>query len=125
MARRAATLSRLNVGSVGGREVSEARSIDLAQLREGDAVDTNEEENLGHIIAFWPDMITPTHLVVEGGLLLHHDWYIPVTAIAAHLAPGEGGAGRVLLNVSRAHVNASGWNAPPPGAPPAHELIGE
>jgi hypothetical protein len=106
--------------------VSEAKKIDMAQLREGDLVDTAEGETLGHIIAFWPDKITPTHLAVEGGHLFHHDWYVPVTAIAAYLVSDRSGEpGRVILGVGRTHVDASGWNGPPPGAPPARELMGE
>jgi hypothetical protein len=113
------------VASDGGREVSATGSIDPSRIREGDAVDTDDKETLGHVIAFWPDMITPTHLVVEGGHLIHHDWFVPVTAIAAYLAPSTDESGRVILSVARSHVDDSGWNEPPPGAPPAHELIGE
>jgi hypothetical protein len=106
--------------------VSESKNIDLARrIREGDAVDTDDEENLGHIIAFWPDMITPSHIVVERGHLFLHDWYVPMTAIAAYLAPAHDEAGRVILNVSRDQVDTVGWNEPPPGAPPARELLGE
>ena len=105
--------------------MSEARRIDPSQIREGDAVVTAEGASLGHVIAFWPDMITPSYIVVEGGLIIHHDWYVPATAIAAYDPPANGDPGRVTLSVTRTDVDASGWHEPPPGAPPAHELIGE
>src|SRR5215207_6428499 len=59
----------------GGSPMSEQERIDPARTREDDTVVTTDGEHLGHVIAFWPDMLTPSHLVVEGGLLIHHDWY--------------------------------------------------
>ena len=104
--------------------MSAAGRIDPSQIREGDAVVTADGASLGHVIAFWPDMITPSYIVVEGGLLIHHDWYVPTAAIAAYDPPPNGDPGRVTLSATRGDVDASGWNEPPPGAPPAHELIG-
>jgi hypothetical protein len=94
-------------------------------VREGDAVITADGANLGHVIAFWPDMITPTHLVVEGGLLIHHDWYVPAGAIETYDRPPGDNPGRVVLTATRADVDTRGWHEPPPGAPPAADLVGE
>jgi hypothetical protein len=105
--------------------MSEVSKIDPADIHEDDAVVTADGASLGHVIAFWPDMITPTHIVVEGGKLIHHDWYVPATAIAGYVPPANGDPGRVTLAATRDDVNANGWHEPPPGAPPAHELIGE
>ena len=99
--------------------------IDPARVREDDKVVTAGGENLGHVIAFWPDMITPSHLVVEGGLIIHHDWYVPAHAIAAYLPPHDGEPGLVTLTVTRREVDASGWDQPPPGASPVRDLLGE
>ena len=105
--------------------MSEHERIDPAQVQEEDKVVTADGENLGHVIAFWPDMLTPSHLVVEGGRLLHHDWYVPAHAIAAYHPPGTSDPGLVTLGVTRGEITAAGWNQPPPGAPSADELIGE
>jgi hypothetical protein len=65
----------------------EQARIDPAQLQEADAVVTADGEHLGYVIAFWPDMLAPSHLVVEGGRILHHDWYVPAHAIAVYHPP--------------------------------------
>ena len=101
----------------------ERERIDPRRIQEGDAVATADGHVLGHVIAFWPDMLEPRFLVVEGGLLIHHDWYVPVETIALYV-PGEGHAGRVTLAVTRDEVDGAGWDQPPPGAPPASELVG-
>ena len=104
--------------------MSEQERIDSTQVQEEDKVITADGENLGHVIAFWPDMLAPSHLVVEGGLLIHHDWYVPAHAIAAYVLPRNGDPGLVTLGMTRAEIDAAGWNQPPPGAPSADELIG-
>jgi hypothetical protein len=105
--------------------MSEHERIDPAQVQEEDTVVTADGENLGHVIAFWPDMLAPSHLVVEGGLIIQHDWYIPAHAIAAYVPARNGDPGLVTLGMTRAEIDAAGWNQPPPGAPSADELIGE
>ena len=105
--------------------MSEQERIEPAQVREDDMVVTADGENLGHVIAFWPDMLAPSHLVVEGGLIIHHDWYVPVHAIAAYVPARNGEPGLVTLSVTRSEIDAAGWTQPPPGAPSADELIGE
>jgi len=44
-------------------------------VREDDTVVTADGKHLGHVVAVWPDMLTPSHPVIEGGLILHHVWY--------------------------------------------------
>ena len=105
--------------------MSEQARIDPAQVQEADAVVTADGEPLGHVIAFWPDMMAPSHLVVEGGRILHHDWYVPAHAIAVYHPPRNGDPGLVTLGVTRDEIAAAGWNQPPPGAPSVDELLGE
>ena len=69
--------------------MSEQERIDPAQVQEEDTVVTADGEHLGHVIAFWPDMLAPSHLVVEGGRLLHHDWYVPAHAMVAYHPPRQ------------------------------------
>jgi hypothetical protein len=104
--------------------MSEHERIDPARVQGEDKVVTADGENLGHVIAFWPDMLSPSHLVVEGGLVIHHDWYVPAHAIAAYVPPRNGEPGLVTLGVTRGQIDAAGWNQPPPGAPSVDELIG-
>jgi hypothetical protein len=104
--------------------MSEHERIDPARVREEDTVVTADGENLGHVIAFWPDMLAPSHLVVEGGLIIHHDWYIPAQAIAAYDPPRNGDPGLVTLGVTRGEIDAADWKQPPPGAPSVDDLIG-
>jgi len=58
----------------GGGTIHEQARIDPARVREDDTVVIGDGEHLGHGIAVWPDMLTPSHPVVEGGLILHHFW---------------------------------------------------
>jgi hypothetical protein len=104
--------------------MSEPERIDPTRVQEEDTVVTADGENLGHVIAFWPDMLTPSHLVVEGGLIIHHHWYVPVHAIAAYVTPHNGDPGLVTLGVTHGEINEAGWTQPPPGAPSVDELIG-
>jgi hypothetical protein len=104
--------------------MSEHEGIDLARVQGEDKVVTADGENLGHVIAFLPDMLAPSHLVVEGGLIIHHDWYVPAHAIAAYVPPRNGEPGLVTLGMTRGQIDAAGWNQPPPGAPSADEMIG-
>jgi hypothetical protein len=85
-------------------------------FKEGDEVRTGDDHKLGNVVAFWPDMAGPTHLVVECGLLFHHDYYVPVDAVTTH--DGE----RIYVDATKAEAKARGWDAPPAGAPPADDL---
>jgi hypothetical protein len=105
--------------------MNEQERIDPVQVQEQDTVVTADGVNLGHVLAFWPDMLAPSHLVVEGGRLLHHDWYIPAHAIVAYHPPRSSDPGLVTLRVTRGEIAAEGWNQPPPGAPYADDLIGD
>lgn len=105
--------------------MSEHERIDLARVQEEDTVVTVDGENLGHVIALWPDMLAPSHLVVEGGLIIHHYWYVPSHAIAAYVPARNDEPGLVTLGMTRGEIDEAGWNPPPPGAPSVDDLIGE
>ena len=61
-------------------------------------------EKIGEVVA-----VHPVYIVVEKGLLLPDDLYIPRSA----LARGEGDA--LVVAVASDDVGRQGWNAPPPG----------
>ena len=105
--------------------MSERERIDPAQVQESDKVVTADGDNLGHVIAFWPDMLAPSHLIVEGGRLLVHDWFVPAQAMVAYHPPYTSEPGLVTLGVTRGEIAAAGWDQPPSGAPSVDELIGE
>jgi hypothetical protein len=64
-------------------------------------------------------MITPTHLVVEKGLIFHHDYYVPVTTVSNY----EGNT--IYLDVPKDLVVNQGRETvpttPPLSEPPAAE----
>ncbi len=43
------------------------------RFREGDHVISAGEKTLGKVISFLPDMTMLSHLVVQGGMLFHHE----------------------------------------------------
>jgi len=77
-------------------------------FRVGDDVYGCDDHKLGRIKA-----VTPTHLVVEKGLLLHTDYHVPLQAVANV----EGGT--VYLDVTRDEALHRGWDRPPVEAPVA------
>lgn len=48
----------------------------------GDQVVTADDHKLGKIARILPESTRPTHLVVEKGRLVHHDYQIPVEAVS-------------------------------------------
>jgi|SRR3954451_7622935 hypothetical protein len=77
------------------------------RFKEGDEVCSADDHKLGKVVRFVPDMVSPTHLVVEKGLLFKHDYVIPVNAVTNY----EGDT--IYLNLTKdAAVNA-GSNVPP------------
>jgi hypothetical protein len=89
------------------------------RFREGDQVVSADDHKLGKVVAFYPDMTSPTHLVVEKGLIFHHDYYVPVSAVSNY-------ADRTIyLDVPKDTVLNQGWDAIPAsaslGEPPAAE----
>lgn len=71
-------------------------------FRVGDDVYGCDDQKLGRIKA-----VNPTHLVVEKGLLLHTDYYVPVRSVANV----EGGT--VYLDVTKEEALHRGWERPP------------
>jgi hypothetical protein len=68
----------------------------------GDEVCGADDHKIGTIEA-----IGPTHLVVEKGLLLKEQLYIPLEAV------NNCSAGKVYLGVTKDEVKAQGWDQPP------------
>ena len=52
----------------------------------GDKVRSADDVDLGKVVALQPDMLHPTHLVVEKGLLRKHDLTVPVSAVCNYEA---------------------------------------
>ena len=90
---------------------------DQWRFKAGDEVRSGDDHKLGKVTGFWPDMTAPTHLVVEGGLLFHHSYYVPVAAVTTY------DGSRIYLDASsKAEAERRGWDTPPAGAPPAADL---
>ncbi len=88
------------------------------RFKEGDEMRSADDEKLGKVVGFWPDMISPTHLVIEGGFLFHHNYYVPVSAISTY----DGHT--IYINATKEQARQRGWDVPPAGAPPAEDMIG-
>ncbi|MDP9357153.1 MAG: hypothetical protein M3R02_18075 [Chloroflexota bacterium] len=51
------------------------------RFKKGDQVCSADDHKLGKVVDFVPDAMNPTHLVVEKGLLIHHDYHVPTSAV--------------------------------------------
>ena len=51
------------------------------RFQKGDKVRSADDVDLGKVVALQPDMLRPTHLVVEKGLLRKHELTVPVSAV--------------------------------------------
>ena len=76
-------------------------------FKEGDEVRSGDDHKLGTVVALYPDAARPTHLLVEGGLLFHHAYFVPMDAVATH--DGE----RVYVDATEAEAQARGWDVEP------------
>ncbi|MEA2584528.1 MAG: hypothetical protein QOF33_2613 [Thermomicrobiales bacterium] len=85
--------------------------VDEWPIKEGNEVLSSDGHKLGKVIGFWPDMVAPTHLIVEKGLLFPRDYYVPVDAIG-----GLDGK-HVYLAVTKAVAEAKDWKTPPSNEP--------
>lgn len=72
------------------------------RFKEGDQVCSADDHKLGKVVQFVPDMVSPTHLVVEKGLLFKHDLTVPVSAVTNY----EGNT--IYLNLTKAAVEQAG-----------------
>ena len=82
-------------------------TIQQWRFKEGDQVVSADDHKLGRVVAFYPDMIHPTHLVVEKGLIFHHDYYVPVSAVSNY----EGNT--IYLDEPKEAVVNQGWDMVP------------
>lgn len=81
------------------------------RFKEGDEVLSADEKKLGKVIAFFPDMTNPSHLVVQGGLLFHHDYWVPVSAITNY--DGQ----HIYVNATKDDAGKRGWDRRPAANP--------
>jgi hypothetical protein len=51
------------------------------RFKVGDQVVSADDQKLGKVVRILPDSTRPTHLVVEKGRLIHHDYRVPVSAV--------------------------------------------
>ena len=79
-------------------------------FKEGDEVRSGDDHKLGTVVALYPDATRPTHLVVEGGLLFRHGYFVPVDAVTTH--DGE----RIYVGATREEAQARGWDVEPGAA---------
>ena len=82
-------------------------TLERWHFKEGDEVRSGDDHKLGKVVALYPAMTRPTHLVVEGGLLFHHAYYVPVDAVTTH------DGGRVYVGATKAEAQALGWDVEP------------
>jgi hypothetical protein len=82
------------------------RTVEQWDFKEGDQVISADDHDLGKVVRFEPDMIEPTHFILEKGLLFKHDYRVPVSAITHY------GSDTVYLNLSKDAVMNSTWDAP-------------
>jgi len=73
------------------------------RFKEGDQVISADDHKLGKVIALVPDMLAPTHLVVEKGLLIKHDVQVPVSAVSNYAG------GTIYLNATKDQVQSGAW----------------
>ena len=86
------------------------------RFKEGDVVFAADETKLGKVVAFYPDMTQPTHLVVEKGVLFPTDYFVPLDAVTNY--DGE----HIYLGVTKDEAAARGWDRQPVGPVPADDV---
>ena len=79
------------------------------RFKVGDQVMSADDHKLGKVARIVPDATRPTHLVVEKGRLMRHDFRIPVDTICNY----ESGTVYVTLTEEEARITGS---EPPPVA---------
>ena len=57
-------------------------TIQQWRFKVGDQVVSADDHKMGKVIRILPDTTKPTHLIVEKGKLIHHDYQIPVEAVS-------------------------------------------
>lgn len=51
------------------------------RFKEGDEVFSADDHKIGKLVALLPDMVSPTHLVVEKGFLFKHEYTLPISHV--------------------------------------------
>ena len=92
-------------------------TLERWHFKVGDEVRSSDDHKLGTVVALYPGMARRTHLVVEGGFLFHHAYYVPKDAVTTY--DGE----RIYVDATKEEAHARGWETPPAGAPPAADLV--
>ena len=77
------------------------------RFKKGDQVVSADGHKLGKVVGCHPDGPRPTHMVVERGLLFHHDFRVPLRAVSNYED------GTVYLNVTKDAALTEGWEAAP------------
>jgi rRNA processing protein Gar1 len=70
----------------------------------GDQVVSADDHKIGKVVRILPDVNRPTHLIVEKGRLIHHDYQIPVDAVSNY----ENGT--IYLRLTEEASRNAGWN---------------
>ncbi|HEY8447482.1 MAG TPA: YHS domain-containing protein [Thermomicrobiales bacterium] len=83
------------------------RTVAQWRFKEDDEVLSADEKKLGHVVAFFPDMTNPTHLVVQGGFLFHRDYWVPVSAVTNY--DGR----RIYVDATKDEAASRGWDRRP------------
>jgi len=83
------------------------RTVQQWRFKEGDEVVSADDHKLGKVVRFEPDMLDPTHLVVEKGLIFKHDYRIPVSAVANY--QGD----TIFLSLTKDAALNARWDATP------------
>ena len=73
------------------------------RFKVGDQVVSADDHKLGKVCGLVPDAVHLTHLAVEKGKLVHHDYRIPVGTVCNY------GDGTVYLSVTQDVALAAGW----------------
>lgn len=73
------------------------------RFKVGDQVVSTDDRKLGKVCGVLPDATRPTHLAVEKGKLVHHDYRIPVATVCNYED------GTVYLSVTEREALAAGW----------------
>ena len=77
------------------------------RFKEGDEVVGADDHKMGKVIAFYPDMFQPTHLVVQRGLLFHTDIFVPISVVNHY----DGST--IFVSTTTGDAMAKGWDQQP------------
>jgi hypothetical protein len=87
---------------------------ELTRIQSGWTAFDNTDDKIGEIVETGPN-----YFVVQKGLFLPSDIYVPLTAVSS-ASPAEQ---RVTLNVAKGDIDSLGWKEPP--TPTSHDTRAE